>query len=39
MVANNKAVFAFLIMVLFFIPACTGDDGTERKPVLSICLK
>ena len=35
MVANSKAVFTFLIMVLFFIPACTGNDGADRKPVFN----
>lgn len=30
---SGKAVFIFLMMVLLFIPACTGNDGADRKPV------
>lgn len=33
MVANGKAFFVFLIMVLLSITACTGNDGADRKPV------
>jgi hypothetical protein len=33
MVVNSKAVLIFFMMVLFFIPACTGNDGADRKPV------
>ena len=31
--SNTKSVCAFLIMGLFLIPACTGNDGADRKPV------
>ena len=30
---NSKSVFTFLMMFLFLIAACTGNDGADRKPV------
>jgi hypothetical protein len=33
MVAKTKLFLTFLIMVFFLVPACTGCDGTDRKPV------
>ena len=30
---NSKSVFIFLMMLLFIIAACTGNDEADRKPV------
>ena len=30
---DNKSVFVLVTMGLFLIPACTGNDGADRKPV------
>ena len=31
--ANSKSIFTFLMMVVFLIPACTGNDGSDRNAV------
>lgn len=30
---RTKPVFIVFLMLLFFITACKGDDGIDRKPV------
>jgi hypothetical protein len=32
-VTNAKLLLTFSMVVFFLVPACTGHDGTDRKPV------